>query len=160
MNKTLVAVVISSIFFFILGYAVGNFFPIGGDNATTGAPPDTDQSTDTTSDAGTGSETGNTDQTGTIPEGKGLLEVTVTGSGGEPMVGIEVDVNYAPGEPESWGVAEADTNGITRYELEPGDYSVYFNSNRFPPGYIDPGVREVTVEEGELTSISIILQES
>ena len=85
------------------------------------------------------------------------LTVNVVNDKNEPMVGIEVDVAIQPGPPEDWGVKEANTNGIVKYNLEPGDYYVFFNMSRFPQRYIVPSEKKVTIREGASEEITFIL---
>jgi hypothetical protein len=160
MRKMWIVCILVGLVFFALGYLAGNYIPFRDEGV---APAPAGETTnDTVTDGMVNEAGGDSTQTGgmveDIPDGKGLLEVTVTGSDGTPMVGIEVDVNYSPGEPPSWGVAEADSSGVAVFELDPGDYVVYFNSNRFPSGYAMPDVREVTIQEGEVTRVDIVLQ--
>lgn len=138
-TKYIIFVVIAIIFLSV-GYLLGNFVPF-----------------QEISKSGNQTDGQNNSITTNIPNGKGLLEVTVTGPGGEPMVGIETDVAVNPGPPETWGIKEADTNGKTSFELAPGAYYVYFNTNRFPSGYVTPPEQKVNVLEGQTKKVTIVL---
>ena len=74
------------------------------------------------------------------------------------MVGIEIDVAVKPGPPESWGIKEANVNGVADFELDPGDYYVYFNTNRFPSGYKIQPEQKVSIQKGQTKNIKIILE--
>ncbi len=134
---------ISIIAFFIVlglaaGYWLGNIFPLQNQN-----PGQTSQSSNSP-----------------IPSGMGRLEVTVTGENNAPMVGIEIDVAHNPGPPENWGVKEADMNGKATYDLAPGTYYVYFNTNRFPVGYVVAHEQQVQVSAGSVTKLAITLKKN
>lgn len=88
------------------------------------------------------------------------LTITVINQDNQPMVGIEIDVAQQPGLPESWGVKEADTSGKAIYNLEPGTYFVFFNTNRFPQGYVVPREQEINIEKGKPQEIIITLEKS
>ncbi|MCR4277420.1 MAG: carboxypeptidase-like regulatory domain-containing protein [Candidatus Berkelbacteria bacterium] len=146
MNKSPVgAFIVIAVISLVVGYLLGNFLPFRGSTTTnqTSNPP--------------GSTTTNT----SIPSGKGILEVTVTDSSNQPMVGIEVDVGTKPGgQPEGWGAKDADTNGKASFQVAPGTYYVYFNQSRFPSGYVATTVEKAEVNEGQTTNVTIVLQKS
>ncbi|MFA5778198.1 MAG: carboxypeptidase-like regulatory domain-containing protein [Candidatus Paceibacterota bacterium] len=142
MVKTSIIVIV----FLVVGYLLGNFVPLQNfSSSNQGNPTVGNQENDST-------------KITSIPSGKGILEVTVKNSSNQPMVGIEIDVGVRPGPPESWGVKEANVNGTANFELAPGDYYVYFNMNRFPSGYkIQPG-QKVSVQEGQIKNLTIVLE--
>lgn len=123
----------------LVGYFLGNFFPLQNFSTDKGAV---------------------SDKTTSVSNGKGVLEVLVSNSDGEPMVGIEIDVAVQSGPPESWGVKEADTSGKADFELAPGDYYVYFNTGRFPLGYATPVPQQIRVEEGQTQTVTIVLEKN
>lgn len=135
MAKTSIIVIV----FLVIGYLLGNFVPLR--NFSSSNQADTD--------AG---------KTSNILSGKGALEITVTNSSNQPMVGIEIDVATQPGPPEGWGVKEADVNGKATYNLDPGTYYIYFNTNRFPSGYVVQPEQKVEIKEGQTKKITIVLQ--
>ena len=140
MTKTSVVVSVVSL---LIGYLLGNAVPLL--NFSTDEGPAANQDNEAVEPT-------------SIPDGKGLLMVTVVNASGAPMVGIEIDVNFQPGQPEGWGVKEADANGTATFELDPGTYSVYFNANRFPVGYQTPPTQRVEVREGEIKTVTITLE--
>lgn len=142
MTKTSIIVIV----FLVVGYLLGNFVPLRNFSSGDQNNPATDnQKNDNT-------------KTTSVPSGKGVLEVTVKNSSNQPMVGIEIDVGFRPGPPESWGVKEANTNGTANFELDPGNYYVYFNTNRFPSGYKIQPEQKVNIQEGQIKNLTIILE--
>ncbi|MDD4382253.1 MAG: carboxypeptidase-like regulatory domain-containing protein [Candidatus Dojkabacteria bacterium] len=115
------------------GYLLGSFYPINGFLSNK-----TDIATDTSE----------------------VLTVTVLDEDEEPMVGIEIDVSEQNGPPEAWGIKEADTSGKAIYNLEPGTYYIFFNTNRFPLGYVIPREQEITIVKGEPKEITIVLEKT
>lgn len=128
----------------LIGYIIGNMAPISQFQQDREGP---------------GTETSDTDTADSdIPVGKGQLIVTVTDADGNPFVGIEVDVAQQPGPPEAWGVKEADLEGKVSYSLDPGTYFVFFNSSRFPVGYVVSPDKQVFIVEGETENVSFVLE--
>ena len=142
MNKNLAITIGVAVVCLLLGYALGNFLPLR--NFSTTINEDGTQNIGNTS----------------VPSEKGILKVVVKDNTNVPMVGIEVDVGLFAGPPEPWGVKEADITGTVSYELDPGTYYVFFNSNRFPQGYTYPDPQKVTLQKGETNEVSIVLQKS
>lgn len=144
MTKTSIIVIV----FLVIGYLLGNFVPLRNFSSRDQGNPATynkeDESTKITS----------------VPSGKGALEVTVKNSSNQPMVGIEIDVAVRPGPPESWGVKEANINGTANFELDPGNYYVYFNMNRFPSGYKIQPEQKVNIQEGQIKNVTIVLEKT
>ena len=136
MTKTSVVVIVLSL---VAGYLLGNFMPLRNFSSS--------------------SQESEKGRVVNIPSGKGVLEVTVSNSDDQPMVGIEIDVAVQPGPPESWGVKEANVNGMASFELDPGTYHVFFNTNRFPSGYeIPSSSQKVDIKEGQTKNVAIVLE--
>lgn len=134
------------IIFLVIGYLLGNFVPLSNFSSSDQGNPATDDQKNESA------------KTNSIPNGKGMLEVTVKNSSSQPMVGIEIDVAVRPGPPESWGIKEANADGTAEFELSPGNYYVYFNANRFPSGYKIQPEQKVSIQEGQIKKITIVLE--
>ena len=144
MAKTSIIIVVV----LVAGYLLGNFMPLQNFSSSNQTTPATDNQKNENA------------KTTSVPNGKGVLEVIVKNSNNEPIVGIEIDVAIRPGPPESWGIKEANVNGIANFELNPGNYYVYFNTNRFPSGYKVQPEQKVNVQEGQIKSVTIVLEKS
>jgi hypothetical protein len=70
--------------------------------------------------------------------GSAELKVTVVQKNGTPVVGVEVDVAKETGPPPEGGFKNTNDEGIADFEIEPGDYVIYFNMNNFPQELIVP----------------------
>jgi hypothetical protein len=125
-----ILIILICIFCLIGGYVLGSYYPLSGLFPENNTPTATSE----------------------------VLTVTVLNEDEEPMVGIEIDIAEQAGPPPSWGVKEADTSGKAIYNLEPGTYFVFFNTNRFPSGYVVPKEQEITIVKGEPKEITIILE--
>lgn len=140
--------IVIAIISLVVGYMLGNFIPLRNFSSSS------NQTGDPSNNSGTATST-------SIPSGKGVLEVIVTDSSNQPMVGIEVDVGTKPGgQPEGWGAKDADTNGKASFQVAPGSYYVYFNQTRFPSGYVSSAMEKVEVVEGQTAKIAIVLEKS
>ena len=126
-----ILIILICIFCLIGGYILGSYYPLSG------LFPNNNNPATATSE---------------------VLTVTVLNENEEPMVGIEIDVAEQAGPPEDWGVKDADTSGKAIYNLEPGTYYVFFNTNRFPLGYVVQREQEITIVKGEPKEITIVLE--
>lgn len=114
---------------FLIGYGLGNVFPFSGFSSV---------------------ENG--------ISGKETLEVKLEMNDGAPVVDVEVDVAEKPGPPPQEGITTTNEKGIATFNLKPGSYFVFFNSNNFPKNLQIPEAEKVIVEEGKLNQKTIILQ--
>lgn len=124
--KILVVVVI-----FILGYALGNFFPWSGFGGT---------------GAGVGIK------------GSAKLEVTILSGNNQPVANLEVDAAEKPGPPLPGGSVMTNGNGVATFNIQPGNYFIYFNSGNFPQNFKEPALQQIQVSEGSVSKITINLQ--
>jgi hypothetical protein len=123
-----IKIIIFLIIFTGLGYLLGNFFPFySGQNS--------DES---------------------IQE-EVLLEVAIVTEEGNPLPNVEVDVAKKIGPPPLGGIVLSDSRGIAVFNLKPGDYFIFFNSNNFPEGFKYPDSRSISVREGMSNKQTIVL---
>jgi len=139
MKKFSILTIVFIVLAIILGYILGNVLPFNGflNAANNNAQ--------------------NTQVTG-IPENKGRLVVKVRNNNEEPIVGIEIDVATQPGLPAQWGIKEANIQGLATYDIDPGQYYVFFNLNRFPSEYIVQSERRVIIIAGQQQNITFTLE--
>ena len=86
------------------------------------------------------------------------MEVVLQVENGSPLANIEVDIAEIPGPPLSGGASFTNENGIATFQIEPGDYFIFFNSNNFPEDFNEPEPEAITVKEGSLNKFTIILE--
>ncbi len=123
-----IKIIVFLIIFTGLGYLLGNFFPFySGQNS------DKDI------------------------QGEVLLEVAVVTEQGNPLPNIEVDVAEKIGPPPLGGTVLTNSQGIASFNLKPGNYFIFFNSNNFPTGFKFPESRPISVEEGISNKQTIVL---
>ncbi len=90
--------------------------------------------------------------------GNAELKVTIVRTDGTPVAGVEVDVAKQAGPPPEGGFENTNADGIADFEINPGDYVIYFNINNFPGELMPPDPTPINVVEGKLTSKTIILE--
>ena len=90
-------------------------------------------------------------------QGNSQLEVALIMDNGSPLGNVEVDLAETPGQPPIGGVALSDENGLAVFNVQPGDYFIFFNDNNFPPNVQTPEPISVEVKEGVVNQIEIIL---
>ena len=122
--------------FFILGYIVGNFYPLG---ILSVIRPFVGSS-------------------GTI-SGDVELKVIVLDEKKNPIPNLEVDLDKnVPPSPARMLVVETDENGVATFQLKPGTYFVFFNGNNFPNDFQMPTTRKIDVKSGQVNELTIILK--
>jgi hypothetical protein len=122
--------------FFILGYIVGNFYPLG---ILSVIRPFVGSS-------------------GTI-SGDVELKVIVLDEKKNPIPNLEVDLDKnVPPSPARMLVVETDENGVATFQLKPGTYFVFFNGNNFPNDFRIPNTRKIDVKSGQVNELTIILK--
>jgi hypothetical protein len=124
----------------IVGYLLGNFFPIFIFNSDTTNPPfslsiDKEQGI----------------------QGEARLEVFLVMDNGRLLDNVEVDLAEQPGSPPIGGVALSDDNGIAVFNVKPGNYFIFFNANNFPKNIEYPEPRAIEVLEGKTNQETITL---
>lgn len=117
-----------SIIIFILGYLLGNFFPLTGFNLF--------QKT---------------------IAGKVKLEVKLMMDNNTPVSNVEVDVGEKPGPPPKGGITYTDNSGVATFFVQPGNYTIYFNTGTFPKNLQMPPLQQILVEEGKSSEKTIVL---
>jgi len=123
--------VVPLVIIFIIGYALGNFLPWSGFGGT---------------DAGIGIK------------GSAKLEVTILSDNNQPVANVEVDVAEKPGPPLPGGSAMTNGNGVATFNIQPGNYFIYFNSSNFPQNFKEPALQQIQVSEGSVSKVAINLQ--
>jgi hypothetical protein len=116
---------------FILGYALGNFLSFSGFGNNNG---------------------------GAGILGAAKLEVTILDENNKPVANLEVDVAEKPGPPQRGGSAMTDKNGVSTFNIQPGNYFVYFNSGNFPQNLKEGSPQPVQVSEGSTSKVTVILK--
>lgn len=114
---------------FLLGYALGNFLPFSGFG----------------------------EQEKGIA-GTAKLEVTILAENNKPVANLEVDVAEKPGPPKLGGTAETNENGVATFNIQPGNYFIYFNSGNFPQNLKEGEPRPIQVIEGSVSKTTITLK--
>lgn len=122
--------ILAVIVVFILGYALGNFLPFSGFNNNSG--------------------------TGII--GSAKLEVAILNENNSPVPDLEVDLAEKPGAPKRGGAVTTNQNGIATFNVQPGNYFIYFNSGNFPQNLKEGEPRSVQVVEGSVNKATVILK--
>lgn len=74
-----------------------------------------------------------------------------------PVPNLEIDLAQQPGPPPPGGVALTDENGIAKFNVQPGNYFIYFNQNTFPKNLKMPEPEQITVNEGVINEKTILL---
>lgn len=118
------------IIIFILGYVLGNFLPWSGFG----------------------------EQGGKGITGSAKLEVTILMENNKPVANLEVDVAEKTGPPQLGGTAETNENGVATFNIQPGDYFIYFNSGNFPQNLTEAKPLPIQVIEGNISKTTIILK--
>jgi len=126
MKKKILIIIIISL---LIGYALGNLIPFSGFNFL------------------------KIFQKGI--EGTAKLEITLLMDNGTPLANIEVDVAERPGTPPSGGISYTDENGIAVFNIKPGQYYIFFNSNSFPENLIIPDPEPIQVQEEIINQYTI-----
>jgi hypothetical protein len=109
----------------LLGYVLGNAFPFNFSNLSS------------ESDSEKGIQ-GNTQ----------LIITAKRADTGDPVSNLEIDFATQPGPPPVGGMALTDENGVAEFNVQPGDYFIYFNQNTFPENLKMPSPEKITVVEG------------
>ena len=138
MKKTQIAIII---LFLLIGYGLGSFFPALEVIDFFGLSKSSEDKSE--------------------PESiKGMveLEITIKLSGTEePVPNLEVDLAAEPGPPPVGGIAYTNEQGVALFNVKPGNYFIYFNSNSFPDDLEIPGSEEITVIEGVVNEKIVFL---
>lgn len=116
---------------FLLGYALGNLFPWSGFSFI--------------------GEKKNI-------EGNSKLEVSLLVDNNQPVKDVEIDLAEKPGPPPKGGIAVTNERGIAEFNVQPGNYFIYFNSNYFPKNLQEPELLQVQVAEGQVNKKTITLK--
>jgi hypothetical protein len=140
MKKSIVIFVAIAVL--VLGYVLGNFFPL------------------ITSKCGDQNRPGKLN----LPflqdqgiKGDANLEVILEMDNGQPLGNVEVDLAETPGPPPVGGVAISDSIGLAGFNVKPGNYFIFFNDNNFPKNVKTAEPQAVEVKEGEVNQVKIIL---
>lgn len=128
MKRLLIAVIIVIIFFG--GYVLGSYLPITGFSVL--------------KDQGI--------------SGQAKLEVKLLTVNGLPLSDVEIDLGKQPGPPAKGGVALTNEKGIATFNIQPGDYVIFFNSNSFPQNMMIPELVRVAVNDGVLNEKTLIIK--
>jgi len=130
--KTLFIIIV----FFLLGYIVGNLYPLG---ILSLIRPFVGPS-------------------GTI-SGDVELKVIVLDEKKNPIPNLEVDLDKnVPPSPARMLFVDTDENGVATFQLKPGTYFVFFNGNNFPNDFQMPTTRKIDVKSGKVNELTIILK--
>jgi len=130
--KTIFIIVV----FFLLGYIVGNFYPLGIFSVIRSfiIPSET--------------------ITGDVE-----LKVTVLDEKKNPIPNLEVDLDKSlPPSPARMLFVDTDENGVATFQLKPGTYFVFFNANNFPNDFRIPRAQKIDVKSGQVNELTIILK--
>jgi hypothetical protein len=122
--------------FFLLGYIVGNFYPLGILSMIRSfiIP--------------SGTITGDVE-----------LKVIVLDEKKNPISNLEVDLDKnVPPSPGRMLFVDTDENGVATFQLKPGTYFVFFNGNNFPNDFRIPNTRKIDVKSGQENELTIILK--
>jgi hypothetical protein len=122
--------------FFLLGYIVGNFYPLGILSMIRSfiIP--------------SGTITGDVE-----------LKVIVLDEKKKPIPNLEVDLDKnVPPSPASILFVDTDENGVATFQLKPGTYFVFFNGNNFPNDFRIPRTQKIDVKSGQENKLTIILK--
>ncbi len=90
--------------------------------------------------------------------GTAKLEVKLLMDNGTPVAKVEIDVGEQPGPPAVGGAMATDERGVATFMLKPGTYTVYFNNGTWPQNLEQPGLRQVTVEEGKTSQVTLTVK--
>ncbi len=96
--------------------------------------------------------------------GNAKLEVKLVNETGTPLSKIEVDIGEKSGPPPEGGHVLTDENGIATFNIQPGNYFIFFNTLNFPKNFVNPTSEsehqtiQVQVEENKLNEKKIILK--
>ncbi|OGY57090.1 MAG: hypothetical protein A2Y84_00310 [Candidatus Colwellbacteria bacterium RBG_13_48_8] len=91
-------------------------------------------------------------------QGDSQLQVTLKMDNGSPLGNVEVDLAETPGQPPVGGVALSDEDGLAIFNVQPGNYFIFFNDENFPQNIETPAPTPIGVKENEINQIEIILK--
>lgn len=132
-----IVLVCTAVITLVLGYLLGSYYPITGFKFL-----------------------GLSNNADVNIEGNALLNVFVVTDQGAKVPDLEVDIGIiGPGNGPQLGTsAITNENGTATFELEPGDYLIFFNMNNFPSSleWFNT-LTSVTVTEGETNEKTITL---
>lgn len=133
-------VILIAVIAFLLGYLAGNALPLGsGSTAQKSAfslPIFADQGI----------------------KGNAVVHVTLEMKDtANPLSNVEVDLAEKPGQPPVGGTALSDESGLAVFNVKPGTYSIFFNSNNFPKNLQMPETQEIEVKEGQINKAKILI---
>jgi hypothetical protein len=130
--KTIFIIVV----FFLLGYIVGNLYPLGILSVIRSF----------------------VGPSGNI-SGDVELKVTVLDEKKNPIPNLEVDLDKnVPPSPARILFVDTDENGVATFQLKPGTYFVFFNTNNFPNDFRIPRAQKIDVKSGKANELTIILK--
>jgi len=86
-----------------------------------------------------------------------LVITTERIDGGGPVPDLEIDLAPQPGQPPLGGVSRTNADGVAEFNVQPGDYYIFFNMSDFPSDLTMPEAERVTVVEGVVNERSILL---
>jgi hypothetical protein len=92
-----------------------------------------------------------------LNRGDARVEIGLFMDNGQPVANVEVDLAEKPGPPPKGGVAVTDENGIAVFNVQPGNYFVYFNSGKFPKNLQEPEPQPIQVDKEAVNKKTIIL---
>jgi hypothetical protein len=115
---------------FIAGYLIGSYFPVRGFFSSSESI-----------------------------SGNAQLKVTVLRPDNSPATNLEVDISTEAGRVLNGGHEKTDSNGIATFNVQPGNYYIFFNAINFPKGLFYTDVPPVTLQSGKTASQTIILRE-
>ncbi len=124
----------------VIGYALGIFFPL-----TLSSPDQTEHSFNLSTTKYEGIQ------------GDSLLKVNLKMDNGQPLQNVEVDLAETPGQPPIGGVALSDENGQAVFNVQPGNYFIFFNDVNFPKNVENPGSTPVEVKKDGINEVEILL---
>jgi len=126
------------IVFLVIGYFLGNFIPLRLIKSSEESIEPSEESI----------------------QGQTILEVKVMTEDKNLLAGIEVDIARKPGPPPIGGVASTDENGLAVFNIKPGKYFIFFNTNNFPKNLKCPNPQPIKVKEGIINTQIVVLSET
>lgn len=90
--------------------------------------------------------------------GQAELQVTVLHPDRTPAVGLEVDIATEVGKVLEGGHVNTDARGVAAFNIQPGNYYIFFNAINFPKNLEYRDTPQVTVSESKTANKIIILQ--
>jgi hypothetical protein len=137
-----VAKIVGVVIVFVVGYAVGNFLPFNGFG--TGKQSTTSTSSNLPSVSSAQNQT--------------QLKIKAVTKTGSPVSQLEIDVAEKPGPPPQNGAEITNENGVAIFNIEPGNYFVYFNSGNFPKNLKEPKPERIQIVSGNANEKTITLE--